>query len=187
SRPGGALAGAPGSRRRFRGSRPGSTDCPPAPRSAEHPRGVSARCPDRRPTPSARRSLTCHALWSWYPLAFDSSLGRDSVVIAFSANRPRDLEQLLEDAQQRRRADRLAQELHRSGRPCPPLLVVAGPAGEEYDRDWHAALGEATLDLQAVHARHADVQHEACGSRRGSGGKTLFPGGERLCAISEGP
>src|SRR5207253_9217796 len=125
--------------------------------------------------------------WPWYPLAFDSSLGRDSVVIAFSANRPRDLEQLLENAQQRRRADRLAQELGRSGRPCPPLLVVAGPAGEEYDRDSHAAPGEATLDLQAVHVRHADVQHEACGSRRGSRGQKVFPGGERLGAISKGP
>src|SRR5881628_3411328 len=115
------------------------------------------------------------------------SLGRDSMVIAVSANRPRDLEQLLEDAQQRRCADRLAQELDRSGRPCPPLLVVAGPAGEEYDRDSHAALGEATLDLQAVHVRHANVQHEACGSRRRSGGQKLFPGGERLGARSEGP
>src|SRR5207253_4024354 len=99
----------------------------------------------------------------------------------------RDLEQLLEDVQQRRCADWLAQELDRSGRPCPTLLVVAGPAGEEYDRDSYAALGEATLDLQAVHVRHANVQHEACGSRRRSGGQKLFPGGERLGARSEGP
>src|SRR5205823_2287463 len=103
----------------------------------------------------------------------------DSVVIAMSWSILQYAEHLLEDLEQRRFADRLAQEFDRSRRPCPPLLVVAGPAGEEYDRDSHPALGEATLDLEPVHVRHAHVQHEARGSRPGSGGQKLLPGGKR--------
>src|SRR5438876_10898415 len=95
-------------------------------------------------------------------------------------------EHLLEDLEQRRFADRLAQELDRSRRPCPPLLVVAGAAGEEHDRDSRVALGEPSLDLQTVHARHADVQHQASSLRRAGGAQELLARAERLGAVPEG-
>src|SRR4051812_7009820 len=103
-----------------------------------------------------------------------------------SSHSLRNVGNLLEYLQQRRFGDRLAQEFDRSRRPCPTLLVVAGAAGEEHDRDACVALGEATLDLETIHARHADVQHQTCGPRCTGGAQELLARTERLSAIPEG-
>src|SRR5207253_6290238 len=84
-----------------RASAPGAerVDQAPAPRSAAHPCGGSVRSADRRPTVSARRSLTCHASSSWFNLTSGSS--PDRAVIAVPCSRRQCPEHLLEDLEQR--------------------------------------------------------------------------------------
>ena len=61
-------------------------------------------------------------------------------------------------------------------------------SGEEFLASASAArTGCLVLDVRMPNMDGLEVQHEACGSRRGSGVQTLFPGGERLGAIPEGP
>src|SRR5947208_8199626 len=77
---------------------------------------------------------------------------------------------LLQNLQERRRGKRLPQEVDCSCRSRPTLLVVAGPTADEDDRNVQVACGELTLDLEPVHVRHANVEHEAGrsgGHRRG--------------------
>src|SRR6476661_11136552 len=73
---------------------------------------------------------------------------------------------LPQNLQQRRGGDRLSEEVDRPGGSCPALLLVAGPAADEDDRNLKLACGDLTLYLEAVHVGHADVEHEARGSRR---------------------
>src|SRR2546421_4442378 len=87
---------------------------------------------------------------------------------------------------------KVAGSLPTSSRRTAPAATLpgrhrpAGPAGEKHDRNPRIALGEATLDLQTVHARHADVEHHACGLRRAGGGQKRLSRAERLGAIPEG-
>src|SRR5262249_19182708 len=67
------------------------------------------------------------------------------------------------------------------------LLLVAGPATDEYDRDVETVCSDATLDLEAVHVRHADVEHEARSPRGQRRAQEIFPRGEHLGLIAEGP
>src|SRR3989442_3254881 len=93
---------------------------------------------------------------------------------------------LLQNLQQRRRGKRLPQEVDCSCGSRPALLVVAGPAADEDDRNVEVACGELTLDLEPVHARHSNVEHEAGRSGGHWRRQELLPGGERLGAITEG-
>src|SRR5215813_14994258 len=83
-----------------------------------------------------------------------------------------------QNLQQRRRGKRLAQKVDRSCRSRAALLVVTCPAADEDDRNVRMACCQLTLDLEPVHVRHANVEHEASdpgGQRRG---QELPPRGE---------
>src|SRR5438445_2718611 len=82
-------------------------------------------------------------------------------------------------------ADGFAQERDRSRLQCPPLLVVTGAGGNEHHGDRRVAASQLALQLQAVHARHADVQDQARGIRRPAGIEKLLSRAKRLRTISD--
>src|SRR5689334_12716258 len=94
---------------------------------------------------------------------------------------------LLQNLQQRRRGDRLPQEVDCSCRSRPTLLVVAGPTADEDDWNVQLACGELTLNLEPVPLRHANVEHEAGGPGGRRRGQKLLPRSELLGPIPERP
>src|SRR6266581_8545522 len=94
---------------------------------------------------------------------------------------------LLQNLHERRRGDRLPQEVDCSCRSRPTLLVVAGPTADEDDRNVEVACGELTLDLEPVHVRHTNVEHEAGGPGGHWRGQELLPRSELLGPIAERP
>src|SRR4029453_18037422 len=96
------------------------------------------------------------------------------------------MQDVVEGLAQARLADGLAQERSGAGGAPPLLLLLAGPARDEEDRNTRAALGQEALDLEPVHVRHAHVEQQAVGLRRQLGAQELRTGSEALCAVAEG-
>src|SRR5262245_40960732 len=109
-----------------------------------------------------------------------------SLTIAVSSCDVPRMEHVVDGPAQACRAGRLAQELGRAGVSGAALLFVARPAGDEHDRNVRAALGQAALDFQTVHPRHANVEQQTPGLARRAGVEELLAGGEHPGAIAEG-
>src|SRR5262249_441279 len=141
--------------------------------------------------PGASRSGTCPPS-SAQNMANVAELLRSSAltrlgVIAVASTAGRLFEACLENVYEDRLSDRLPQEGDGSPLLGPALLFVARPGGDEHDGDEHAAGDQPALELEPVHAGHADIEDQASRVGGHSGVQKLLGRPESLGLISERP
>jgi len=79
----------------------------------------------------------------------------------------------------------LEEEGHRARREGVRAAGVIGVRGDEDDRKLPVGRDESTLELEAVHAEHPDVEDQACGCSSLTRGKERLGRGELLRTKSD--